>query len=184
MDTSNNSDLERENTVLLDYAKELDEQDEADELEAMLGMKSTVSFDASVLTRATNTEEHAESITILSSSDNAKTEEPLNGVPLCSPAAKFMSESQKKILIPDIQESEDEDIEEKETPPKVYRCEQCNKTFNKKEKFIKHMKSNHTEKHNSAGDQKCEECSYRSNFAANLLHHMLNTQSLPEPSKA
>ena len=59
MDTSNNSDieddLERDNTVLVDYAKELDEKDEADELEVMLGMKSTVSFDASVLIRGSNT---------------------------------------------------------------------------------------------------------------------------------
>ena len=182
MDTSNKSDiendLERDNTVMVDYAKELDEKDEADELEAMLGMKSTVNFDASVLTRGSNTkEEHPEGITILSSSDDAKTEEPLNGVPLCSPAARFMSESQKKILIPDIQESEDEDIEVKEVPPKVYTCEQCQKTFTNKEVFIKHMESKHTKNNNSAGDQKCEECSYRTNFAANLLHHLLNTHA-------
>ena len=52
-----------------------------------------------------------------------------------------MSESQKKILTPDIQESEDEDIEEKETSPKVYRCEQNNNFFYKKDKFLKRIKT-------------------------------------------
>ena len=42
------NDLDKENSVLLDNAKDLDEKDAADELEIMLGMKSTVTFDTSV----------------------------------------------------------------------------------------------------------------------------------------
>ena len=61
MNISCNSDLEKdletENSVLQDYAKELDKEDEADELEITLGMKSTVTFDASVLTAKSTTEE-------------------------------------------------------------------------------------------------------------------------------
>ena len=187
MDISSNSDFEKdlntENEVMLDCAKELDVKDDDNELEIMLGMKSTISFDASVLTRASKTEGPAKVITILSSSDNGKTEEPSKSVPLCSPAAKFLSESQKKILITDIQESEDEDIVVTKTTPRAYTCEQCKKTFTKKDDFITHMKSTHTQKHSSAGDQKCVECSYRTNFAANLLHHLLNTHADKELAK-
>ena len=90
------NDLDKENSVLLDNAKDLDEKDAADELEIMLGMKSTVTFDTSVLTRANTTEKPAPLITILSSSDKEITGQPLDNVPLCSPAAKFLFKSQKK----------------------------------------------------------------------------------------
>ena len=133
MDSSCNSnsekDLDTENSVLVDYAKELDMKDEADELEIMLGMTSTVTFDASVLTAASSIEEPAKVITILPSLDDNITEKPMIDVPLCAPAAKFLSESQKRILIPDIQESEDEEVEVKETTPTAYTCNHCKKTF-------------------------------------------------------
>ena len=126
MDISNNSDinddLDKENSVILEHAKYLNEKDNAEELEIMLGMKSTVSFDASVLTAASSTEEPAKDITILPCSDNSMTMEPLINVPLCAPAAKFLSESQKRILIPDMQESEDDDGEVKETIPIPFTC--------------------------------------------------------------
>ena len=181
MDTSCSSDLEndldKENSVLLDNAKDLDEKDAADELEIMLGMKSTVTFDTSVLTRANTTKKTDKFITTLSSSDKENTGQPLNNVPLCPPAAKFLSESQKKILIPDIEESEDEDVKVKETISKINPCDKCNQTFTNVKKYSRHIKYYHAEDHNSAGDHKCQECSYRTNFAANYLHHLLNTHS-------
>ena len=181
MDSSCNSnsekDLDTENSVLVDYAKELDMKDEADELEIMLGMTSTVTFDASVLTAASSIEEPAKVITILPSLDDNITEKPMIDVPLCAPAAKFLSESQKRILIPDIQESEDEEVEVKETTPTAYTCNHCKKTFTTGEELKKHKQINHSKGYNSAGDQKCEECSYRTNFAAHYLVHILNTHA-------
>ena len=80
MDISSNSyvndDLNTENTITLDNAKDLVKKEAADKLEIMLGMTSTVTFDTSVLTRAKTTEKPAKLITILVSS------------------AKFMLESQ------------------------------------------------------------------------------------------
>ena len=142
----------------------------------MLGMKSQVSFDASVLTAPSPTAEPANDI-IIQSSDNTITGEPLINVPLCAPAAKFLSESQKRILIPDIQESEDDDGEVNETTSIVNNINLCKKTFTKEEVLIKHKKSNHKKGYNPAGDQRCEECSYRTNFAAHYLNHILNTHA-------
>ena len=98
-------------------------------------------------------------------------------VPLCAPAAKYLSESQKGILIPDIQMSEDDDIEVKETNPTMYTCNHCKNTFKTEEELRNHKKINHSKGYISAGDQKCEECSYRTNFAAHYLHHILNTHA-------
>ena len=180
MDISCNSelenDLEKENSVLIDYAKELDKKDEADELEIMLGMKSTVTFDASILTAASATQEPAKVTTILPN-DICINAEPLSNVPLCAPAAKFLSESQKRIIIPDIQESEDDKAEVKETTPTTYICNHCKKTFTTEQELKKHKKIIHSKGYNSAGDQQCEECSYRTNFAAHYLHHILDTHA-------
>ena len=180
MDISNTSDLvddlDKDNSFILGHARDLNKKDDAEELDIMLGMKSQVSFDASVLTAPSLTEESAKDI-IIQSPDNSITGEPLVNVPLCAPAAKFLSESQKRILIPDIQESEDDNIEVEETTPTTYMCNHCKKTFTTEEELRNHKKIDHSKGYISAGDQKCQECSYRTNFAAHYLHHLLNTHA-------
>ena len=180
MDISNTSDLvddlDKDNSFILEHARDLNKKDDAEELDIMLGMKSQVSFDASVLTAPSLTEESAKDI-IIQSPDNSITGEPLINVALCAPAAKFLSESQKIILIPDIQESEDDNGKVKETTSIVNNVNHCKNTFTKKEVLMKHKKSNHKKGCNSAGDQRCEECSYRTNFTAHYLHHILNTHA-------
>ena len=122
-------EFELDTTCLLEHAKDLDKKDDAEELDVILGMKSTMSFDASMLTQASRAEEPPKLVTIMTKSDRDTDGEPLNVVPLCSPAARFMSESQKKILIPDIQESEDEESEAQEIPPVVFNCDNCKEIF-------------------------------------------------------
>ena len=189
MDISTNSDsdindtviqlddvFEAEKTAILEQAKDLDRKEEADELQIILGMTSTMSFDTSVLTRASEAEEPTNGLTILSNAGMNIIGEPLTTVPLCSPAAKFMSESQRKILIPDILESEEEDVELQEK----YNCDVCKETFSNSEESTKHKKGAHEENNHSAGDHKCEECSYRTNIAANYLKHFLNNHITDE----
>ena len=91
-----------------------------------------------------------------------------------------MSESQRKILIPDPEVSEDEEVKVKETTSKKYNCLQCKRTFTNVKDHNKYVKLTHVADNNSAGDHKCQECSYRTNFAANYLLHMLNTHSSNE----
>ena len=54
MDISNSSDpaddLDKDNSFILEHARDLNRKDDAEELEIMLGMRSQVNFDASVLT--------------------------------------------------------------------------------------------------------------------------------------
>ena len=191
MDISTNSDsdsndtvtqlddvFEADKTAMLEQAKDLDRKEEAEERQIILDMTSTMSLDTSVL--ASETEEPTDGITILSNSGMNIVREPLTTVPLCSPAAKFMSESQRKILIPDIQESEEEDIELKEK----YNCDECKKAFSNSEESTKHKKVVHEENNHSAGDHKCEECSYRTNIAANYLKHFLDNHLTDEFAKA
>ena len=84
MDISNNSEFdindsiieevdefELDKTLLLEYAK-----DNADELESMLGLKSTISFDASVLTQAVEDEEPPHLATIHTKPDSGIVIEP------------------------------------------------------------------------------------------------------------
>ena len=104
-------EFELDKTCLLEHAMDLDKKDDAEELEVILGMQSTMSIDDSVLTQALKAEEPPKLVTIKTNSDIEIVGEPLIDVPLCSPAARFMSQSQKKILIPDIQESEGEESE-------------------------------------------------------------------------
>ena len=59
----------------------------------------------------------------------------------------------------------------------MYICDQCKKPFTKEGELSSHIKCNHTERHNSAGNHKCQECSYITNFVANYLNHLLNTHS-------
>jgi hypothetical protein len=68
-------------------------------------------------------------------------------------------------------------VKVKETISKINPCDKCNQTFTNVKKYSRHIKYYHAEDHNSAGDHKCQECSYRTNFAANYLHHLLNTHS-------
>ena len=105
-------DLETDKTLILEHAHDLDKKEDADELEAMLGMKSTVQFDTSILTQVTDLNEKPtkEIMDILSDKDIIV--EPLTSVPLCPPAAKFLSESQKKVLIPDLLDLLDSDDED------------------------------------------------------------------------
>ena len=184
MDISNNSDsddeLDTENSVLLEHAKDLDRKDDAEELDVMLGMKSTVTFDATILNQADKSEKSVKVLTTSSNPGKGITIEPLTSVPLCSPAAKFLSESQKKILIPDPQQPEDEEVNVTKTTYKKYTCGQCKKAFTNIDERNKHIRLTHVTDNNSAGDHKCPECSYRTNFAANYLLHMLNTHSSNE----
>ena len=209
-DTINKEDdeLELDKTCLLEHAKDLDRKEESEELEVILGMKSTLSFDDSVLTQANVAEDPPKLVTILTNSDNGVVGEPFNAVPLCSPAARFMSESQKKILIPDIQESDNEESEvQEETPlivncdncneifsnqedsispmesvhvksvPDKFKCNECAETFSNRQDCMKHMRSVHTKNNHNAGDHKCEECSYRTNIAANYLTHFFKSHT-------
>ena len=128
MDFSNKSESDNNDIINKEddeFELDLDKKDAAEELEVILGMKSTMSFDASVLTQASGAEEPPKLVTIMINSDRDIDGEPLNAVPLCSPAARFMSESQKKILIPDIQESEDKESEVQEISPVVFNCDNC-----------------------------------------------------------
>ena len=114
MDISNNSDsddeLDTKNSVLLEHSKDINRKDDAEELDVMLGMKSTVTFDATILTQADKSEKSVKVLTTSSNPGKGITIEPLTSIPLCSPAAKFLSESQKKILIPDPQQPEEEKV--------------------------------------------------------------------------
>ena len=73
MDISNISDdLDKDNSFILEHARYLNRKEDAEELDIMLGMKSQVSFDSSVLTAPSPTAEPANDI-IIQSSDNSIT---------------------------------------------------------------------------------------------------------------
>ena len=49
--------------------------------------------------------------------------------------------------------------------------------FPKDKESNKPTESVHTGEDHTADDHKCEECSYRTNLAANYLQHMFNTHT-------
>ena len=61
--------------------------------------------------------------------------------------------------------------------PDKYNCDECTEIFSNKHDCIKHMKSAHIQNNHKAGDHKCEECSYRTNIAANYLTHFFNVHT-------
>ena len=76
-------------------------------------------------------------------------------------------------MIPDFTESSDDD--ELET----YICGECGKVFNNEVEVNTHMTNVHKEKKpketlHSAGDHKCTECNYRTNFAIHYYQHCLD----------
>ena len=98
-DLDDDDELELDNTIMIEQAEEQDLKEAADELDLIYNMTNTINFNSSVL--ASNVEEAVntkEVIKVLSD-----TSQPMvggfpskNQVPLCSPAAKFLTESQKK----------------------------------------------------------------------------------------
>ena len=154
----------------LDNDEEQDLKRAADELELIANMASQIDFNSSAL--APNVEQDKdtnETIYI----PPATSQPDKNQVPLCSPAAKFLTESQRKILIPDLTESDDDNEHES------YICGECGKVFNYEDECNRHMTTVHKEKkskeaNHSAGDHKCTECHYRTNFAIHYYQHCLD----------
>ena len=76
-------------------------------------------------------------------------------------------------MIPDLTESSDDDEFE------TYICGECGKVFNNEVEVNTHMTNVHKEKKqketgHSAGDHKCTECNYRTNFAIHYYQHCLD----------
>ena len=179
-------EFELEKTMMMEHAKEQDHKEAAAELELIASMTSTINFNSSVLTSNVETETN-DVIKILSDTGKPMVGEvlPKNQVPLCSPAAKFLTESQKKIVIPDLSESEDEEENNEE---ETYICGECGKVFSNEEEVNIHMRSSHREKtsdetNHSAGDHKCPECRYRTNFAVHFYQHCLDHHTPKELDK-
>jgi uncharacterized protein YdaT len=169
----------------LDEVEEQELKEAADELELVANMASQIDFDNSVLVSSVEEDKNTnQDITVLSDTGQPITGEFLgrSQVPLCSPAAKFLTESKKKILIPDFSESDDEN--ERET----YICGECGKAFPDEDEVNTHMTNIHRERKSketvhSAGDHKCTECNYRTNFAVHYYQHCLDhhTPKVLEP---
>ena len=168
-------EFELEKTMMTEYAQELNLREDTEELELVSNMTSTINFNSSVLVSSLETEKTNNVIKILSDTGKPITGEvlPKGRVPLCSPAAKFLTESQKKIVIPDFTESEDDDEEE------ISICGECGKSFSNEEEGNIHMRVAHKKKmsdktNHTAGDHKCTECHYRTNFAVHFYQHCLD----------
>ena len=176
-------ELELDQTAMAELAQELDLKEATEELQLISSMKSTMHFDTSVLIpNAEETEESPKVINVLSNSGQPMVGEFIgkNQVPMCAPAAKVFTESQKKLLIPDPPESDDDDCQDNELlPPTNSICGECGETFSTEEEGTKHMISAHGEKisettNHSAGDHKCQDCNYRTNLALHFIQHGLN----------
>ena len=69
-----------------------------------------------------------------------------------------------------------ESVHVKSVPDK-FKCDECAETFSNRQDCMKHMRSVHTKNNHKAGDHKCEECSYRTNIAANYLTHFFKSHT-------
>ena len=173
--SDNDDEFELEKTMMAEYAKEQDLKETENELELISNMTNTINFNSSVLLSNVEAEMPKDDFNILPNKENPTIEKvlPKKKVPLCSPAAKFLSESQKKILIPDLPESEEDDEEATSI------CGECGKLFKNEDEGNIHMRTVHREKiadrtNHSAGDHKCPECNYRTNFAVHFYQHCLD----------
>ena len=61
--------------------------------------------------------------------------------------------------------------------PDKFNCDECNEIFSSKQDLMKHLKSIHMQNNHKADNHKCEECSYRTNIAANYLTHFFNVHT-------
>ena len=91
--------LEQNQTIMAEIAEEQDFIEAAEELELVSSMKNTTDLNSSILIpNDEEGEKTSETTKVLSTTGHSMTGEFIgrNQVPLCSPAAKLLTESQKK----------------------------------------------------------------------------------------